>query len=465
MVALPTILEQFAFKVLTDGGEYGPEKGVDFSGKHPTSVLCDKDQVNMQVANHVPARSPLLVIRHRPKHGSYMEIVQAYRFKARPTAAQASLFRQTAGCCRTLYNAGLEQRTRAWRQQRRSLRYADQAAELTELKEAFPWMKEAPSHCLQQSLMDLGTAFSRFFTGKSGYPRFKKKGVGDSFRFPDKNQITLLPARGEKGRVKLPKVGVLSFVQHRAPQGEIRNVTLTREADGWYISICTMREVNAPEPPSGEPIGIDLGVTNTVTISGGRGRLKCPGAMAGERKRLVRLQKKLARQQKRSRSRQDTKDKIARLYLRLKRRRSDFLHKLTHNLAKNHGVVVVEGLKVRSMTASARGTRENPGTRVRQKAGLNRAILEQGWGEFRRQLKYKMAWRGGEYVALKDVAGTSRECPECEHAVAGNRPSQAVFLCVNCGYAAHADDNAANNILARGLRVTAGGAFAQAGGP
>lgn len=397
------------------------------------------------------------------KHGyaEGMEVMQAYRFKARPSRAQAAFFNRTAGTCRLLYNLALEQRQRAYRQRRKSLRYVEQAAELKALKAEFPFFAEAPHHCLQAVLRNLDGAFVRFFQGKAGYPRFKKKGTHDSFTYPDKAQITFDPAKGKKGRrgrLKLPKAGWVTIVQHRAIKGELRNVTVTREADGWYVSILTAREVEDPQPVAGLPVGVDLGVTNAATLSTGE-RFDVPSFTSGERERLHRLQRKSARQVRGSRSRARTKRQIALLHQRVARRRQDALHKLSYHLAKNHLLVVFEGLKVKNMTRSAKGTTAAPGRNVRQKAGLNRAILETGWGELRRQVQYKAPWMGSRYLAITDYAFTSQECSACGHTAAANRTSQAAFACLSCGSADNADVNAARNILARGLRVTAGGAL------
>ena len=388
-------------------------------------------------------------------------MLQAYRFKARPNRAQAAFFERTAGCCRVLFNAALEQRQRAYSMRGVTLRYVDQSAELKALKAELPWFKEAPHHCLQVALRNLDKAFVRFFRGEAGYPHFKKKGVRDSFTFPDKTQITLESAKGEegrRGRLKLPKAGWLSFVQHRSVEGELRNVTVSREADGWYVSILTARQADDPKPIDGAPVGVDLGVANAATLSTGE-QFKAPSFTPGERKRLYRLQCKLARQVKGSRSRARTKRQIALLHQRVARRQLDALHKISHRLTRSHSLVVFEGLKVKNMTKSARGTIEQPGRNVQQKAGLNRAILASGWGELRRQVKYKAPWKGSQYLAINDFAFTSQECSVCGHVAAEHRRSQAAFACIACGHAEHADVNAAKNILARGLRVIAGGAL------
>jgi putative transposase len=164
----------------------------------------------------------------------------------------------------------------------------------------------------------------------------------------------------------------------------------------------------------------------------------------------------LSRKNRFSRNWQKQKRRIARLHWRIANVRKDALHKTTTAISKNHAMVVIEDLAVGSMSRSARGTAEEPGRNVRAKAGLNKSILDQGWGEFRRQLEYKQAWRGGDVIAV-DPRHTSQTCSECGHVSSENRPSQARFACVACGHEANADLNAACNILAAGHAVIACG--------
>ena len=144
------------------------------------------------------------------------------------------------------------------------------------------------------------------------------------------------------------------------------------------------------------------------------------------------------------------------MHTRVVNARKDFLHKASTQIASAHARVIVEDLGVKNMSASARGTAEQPGRRVKQKAGLNRSILDQGWAEFRRQLEYKLSWNGGMLVAVP-AQYTSQTCPECGHVSKDNRQTQAVFACVACGHTGNADWVAAVNILERGHRLTACG--------
>ncbi|MFP4080869.1 MAG: RNA-guided endonuclease InsQ/TnpB family protein, partial [Ectothiorhodospira sp.] len=150
------------------------------------------------------------------------------------------------------------------------------------------------------------------------------------------------------------------------------------------------------------------------------------------------------------------KARVQKIHTRIANTRRDSLHKLTTTLSKNHAAVVIEDLQVRNMSRSAAGTVDQPGRNVRAKSGLNRAIRDQGWFEFRRQLEYKQAWRGGMVIAVPPHH-TSRKCPACGHVDKANRKTQARFECVRCGHTAHADVNAAVNILAAGHAVMACG--------
>ncbi|HVS46420.1 MAG TPA: transposase, partial [Verrucomicrobiae bacterium] len=165
-------------------------------------------------------------------------------------------------------------------------------------------------------------------------------------------------------------------------------------------------------------------------------------------KRLAFYQRRMARKGKFSANWRKAKSNVTRLQRKIANARNDMLHNASTTISKNHAVVVMEDLRITNMTTSAKGTIENPGTNVRAKSGLNRRILDQGWGEFRRQLGYKLAWNGGALL-LVDPRNTSRTCAQCGYASRDNRQTQASFRCVACGHAANADTNAAINILRR----------------
>jgi putative transposase len=173
-------------------------------------------------------------------------------------------------------------------------------------------------------------------------------------------------------------------------------------------------------------------------------------------RRLAHQQRSLCRKKKFSCNWKKQRAKVARVHIRIADARNDFLHKTSTPISKNHAVVYLEDLKIKNMSASARGTKDHPGKQVRAKAGLNKAILDQGWYEFRRQLDYKLRWRGGR-VVLVPPQHTSQTCARCGHVCAESRRTQALFVCVACGHIANADTNAAMNILRAGQALSACG--------
>ncbi|MGI8730247.1 MAG: RNA-guided endonuclease InsQ/TnpB family protein [Solirubrobacteraceae bacterium] len=393
----------------------------------------------------------------------------AYRYRLAPTGDQAGALERWCGCARAIYNAGLEQRQVAYRDFGVSLSYNDQGAtELTEAKQALPWLAEPHSDVLQQALRDLDRAYRNFFNG-AGFPRFKRKGQRDSFRVQARAGAPIRVRRLNRrwGEVIVPKLGAVRFRWSRKPVGDIHHVTISRDALGWHICLCCEQPDHVPAPHVGAPVGIDRGVAATVALSTGE-LLACPTLPAGQAQRERRLARKAGRQEtarrhrpsdqrRRSRRHQRTLDALAKLKARETRIRKDFLHKLSTDLAKNHGLVAIEDLRVANMTRSAKGSIQQPGINVAQKRGLNRAILRQGWGDLERMLDYKTAAAGGTLVKVP-ASYTSQTCSACGVVDSESRRSQAVFACVACGHHANADINAARNILAAGQVVTARGA-------
>ena len=223
------------------------------------------------------------------------------------------------------------------------------------------------------------------------------------------------------------------------------------------MSICVLQEQALPTknlPTSS--IGIDCGIANFATTSSGtliapvNSYRHCMG-------RLAILQRRMAKKVKFSNNWKKVLIKIRKLHSKIANIRRDFLHKLTTTISKSHAMVVIEALKIKNMSKSARGTITNPGKNVKAKSGLNKAILDQGWGEFKRQLKYKLQWLGGILVEVAPQY-TSQKCSQCGYTQKLNRTAQYSFCCIACNYQEHADINAARNILAAGHVVMACGA-------
>jgi putative transposase len=378
-----------------------------------------------------------------------MQRLQAFKFELMPTGEQARKMRQFAGACRFVYNKALALQQENHAVGGKFIGYVAMAKHLTAWRNSLdtPWLKDAPVHTSQCALKDLDGAFGNFFAKRADFPRFKRKGMSDSFRYPDPKQITL---DGGNGRIKLPKLGWLRYRNSRVVLGEVRSATVSLRAGKWFISILTKREVVEPIP-RGPAVGIDVGVARFATLSDGT-YIAPLASFRKHEQRLAKYQRRMARKVKGSSNWKRAKARVQRIHARIAYARNDFLHKASNTISKNHAMIAVEDLQVRNMSKSAAGTADAQGCNVRAKSGLNKSILDQGWFEFRRQLEYKTAWRGGFFVAVPPQ-NTSRTCPSCGHISAENRKTQALFACVRCGHEANADHVGAINVLERGQRL------------
>jgi putative transposase len=305
---------------------------------------------------------------------------------------------------------------------------------------------------LQQTLKDLERAYTNFFDKRAAFPKFKKKGQSENFRYPDPKQLKLDQGNS---RIFLPKLGWVRYRKSRDVLGTVKNATISQRGGKWFVAIQTEKEATTLIPTAISAIGIDVGIARFATFSDGN-FIAPLNSFKRHEQRLARYQRCMSRKQKGSNNHHKAKRKVQKIHIKIANARLDFLHKATTAISKNHAMVVVEDLKVKQMSKSAAGTKDAHGTHVKAKSGLNKSILDQGWGEFRRQLEYKMAWQGGVFIAVPPQH-TSQTCPECGHIARENRVNQAQFKCVNCGCEGHADVVGAINILARGHRVLACG--------
>jgi putative transposase len=380
--------------------------------------------------------------------GAERVIRKANTYRLYPTPEQAHQMSQIAGSCRFVFNLALEQR-RDWYRPGRTFNFASQCREVTLLRAEADWLKAAPVHTLQQALKDLDRAYQNWWAGRAEAPTPRKKRLNDSFRFPDPVSIKTERTGKSSGRIKLPKLGWIKLRGWYAIPGDICNATVSRRAGQWHVSVQWQREVAEPAPSILPAVGIDRGIAVFAALSGGTNIAPVNHGKKALRA-LRKAQRDLSRKRRGSSNRRKAIRRVAMIHRRVANARKDFLHKHSTAIAKNHGTVVVEALKVRNMSASAKGTTAEPGKMVRQKAGLNRAILDQGWGGFRIMLNYKLADRGGKLIEVP-AAYTSQTCAECGVVDARSRHDQARFVCTGCGHEANADTNAAIIILKRGL--------------
>lgn len=374
------------------------------------------------------------------------------------TPEQEAYAEQIGNVCRAVWNTGLEQR-REYRRRGAWTNYAKQCLELTEARREFDWLAAISVTVEQQILRDLDRACRERGTWNV---RWKSKAkTPPSFRFPDQRRIEVRRLNRRWGEVKLPKFGWVRFRWTRPLGGTIRNATVRRDGGRWYISFCVEDGITEVAPNGKPPVGVDRGVTVAVATSDGALHDRS-FATLGETARLKRLQQRLARslrthgRNRRSKRRDTVRTENGRLHARIRARRADFAAQAAVRLVHGHGLVAVEDLHVKNMTTSAKGTLEAPGRNVRQKAGLNRAILDKGWGGFLRSIEHSARYHGATVVKV-NPAYTSQRCSRCGVVDAKSRESQAVFACTTCGHRDHADVNAAKNILAAGLAVTGRG--------
>lgn len=380
------------------------------------------------------------------------------RYRLEPNPRHETVLAQSAGACRWLWNWALAYREDLWLAAKGAgatgfaapVGYTHLSSLLPGLKEKYPWLSRAPHHALQHTLRALDGAFSKFFAKKGGHPRFKRRGDRDAVHFPDPRQFSL-----EGDWVKLPKLGWIRFRLSRPIAGKVRNVTVSREGKSWFVSFCV--EGDFCRTHAGlAPVGLDLGVAASVTLSDGEVEA-FPVTTPKEEKRLRWLARQASGRMKGSARRRHALDRLAKQKRHIANRRRDAAHKLSTRLASRHALIALEDLGIQEMTASAKG---------RAKATRNRLFLANGHYDFRRMLAYKCERTGSRLVAV-NPAYTSQTCSQCRHCAPENRKNQAVFLCAACGLNLNADFNAALNILAAGLAVSArgGSETASAGEP
>ncbi|MEV0144401.1 MULTISPECIES: transposase [unclassified Nonomuraea] len=384
---------------------------------------------------------------------------RSVKFLLRPTSKQAAALTQCLENHRELYNAALEHRRTAYRKAGVTVGYGEQSAELKEIRKADPhgqgrWSAGSQ----QQTLRCLDRAFAAFFRRikaghKAGYPRFKGRGRFDTVQWPALKNGAAWDSqpRDPVTRVYLLGIGHVRVHQHRRVSGTVKTISVKREGARWFVVLSCDEVPAEPLPATGVVAGIDLGVVSLATTSDGE-HIDNRRHLAACADRLAAAQRDLARKQRGSRRRRKAVARVAALHAKVRRGRLDGAHKAALALVRAYDVIVHEDLRITGMTRSASGTVEHPGRNVAQKAGLNRSILDAGWGVFLTILADKAESAGRELIAV-EPRNTSRTCSRCGHCAKENRVTQAEFRCQGCGHAAHADVNAAVNILRAGLAL------------
>jgi putative transposase len=383
------------------------------------------------------------------------------RYRLLPTPTQHAVLRDHCAHARYVWNLAVEQHQH-WHPGRKGAPgYVEQCRQLTQARAEHPWLARGSQTVQQQALRDFAQARAAFTdpANPAGRPTWRKAGRDEGFRMVGRRGQHWDARRVSRhvGAVWVPKAGWVRFRWSRTvPEGAKSYRVSMDRAGRWHVAFAAIPEP-VPAPGTGEVVGIDRGVAVSAALSTGE-LLHVPGLTAREQRRRRRLERKLARGKRGSNRRARVRLASARLRARETDRRKDWAEKVSTDLARRFDLIRVEDLRIGTMTRSARGTWENPGRNIRQKAGLNRGILRSGWGLLVRRLQDKAPGR----VEKVKPHFTSQRCSACGHVDANSRESQARFACTACGYACNADVNAARNIAA-GHAVTARGGIRDAG--
>ena len=359
-------------------------------------------------------------------------MILAHKIALDPNDRQATHFAKAAGTARFAWNWALGQ----WRDQYKEGGKPNEAAlrkQLNAIKdEQFPLMSEITKNAPQQAIKNLGTSFKNFFDGRAKFPKFKKKGVHDSFRTDNGSQIKGADAVIVTGkRVRLPVIG---WVRMREPlrfAGQVKSAVVSRTADRWFVSLQVEMPDRAGSENQGPAVGVDLGIKALATLSDSS-TFESPKALRKNLKTLRRLSRALSRKDKGSSNRRKAKVKIARLHARIGNIRKDVTHKATTAIAKNHSIIVIEDLNVRGMMANDK---------------LSRAIADVGLHEFRRQIDYKAKLNGARIVVADRWYPSSKTCSTCGYKMEVLPLSVRDWTCPACGCAHDRDVNAAKNLV------------------
>lgn len=357
---------------------------------------------------------------------------KAYKFRFYPTEDQKENLLQTFGCCRFVYNHFLDQKSRLWKEEKKSLNYSNLASLLCELKVKFAWLREVSSVCLQQVLRNLDRAYQNFFKKRARFPSFKKRGSAQSAIYM-KNAFKYSEGKLYLAKQKQP----LDIRFSRSFEGEVSSVTVSKDSsDRYFVSFLVKEEIEK-YPFVKKEIGIDLGISHTIIDHTGK-KLVNPKFLKTSFRSLKRKQRALSKKKKRSKNREKAKLALARCHAKIRDQRLDFLHKETTRLVHENQVIAVEDLSVKKMQKNKR---------------LSKEIADVGFSTFLRILEYKCLWYGREFVQVGKFFPSSKTCSCCGDVLKELPLSTRQWECEACKSQHDRDINAAKNILKEGLRL------------
>ena len=378
-----------------------------------------------------------------------MKVHKAYKFRLYPNKEQSILINKTIGCSRYIYNHFLNQWNEVYKETGKGLSYGKCSAQLTILKkqEETEWLKEVDSIALQSSLRNLSDSFDRFFKKQTQFPRFKsKKTPVQSYTTKATNgNIAVL-----EDRLKLPKLGMVRFAKSREVEGRILNATIRLNPTGkYFVSLLVETEMNTIQK-TGSFVGVDVGLKDFAILSDGT-TYENPKFFRSIEKKLVREQRKLSRRKEQalkegrklseSKNYQKQRIKVAKIHETIKNKRTDYLHKISTEIVKNHDIIGIEDLLVSNMLRNRK---------------LAKAISEVSWYQFRIMLEYKAKWYGKEIIAVARNFPSSQLCSGCGYRnKAVKNLAVRKWECPSCGTHHDRDINASINLKQEALRILA----------
>lgn len=364
-------------------------------------------------------------------------MIKAYKYRLCPNGEQRIFFEKSFGCARYVYNWALSKRIEAYQTKKERLSCVDLCKMLTSLKkeEDKLWLSEVSNECLQQSIRNMDSAFTRFFREKKGFPKFKsKKDARKSYKAINGVRIDF-----ETNRIKLPKIGWVKFYKNRTFEGNIGTVTVSKNATGkYFVSALVDDGIETPLKPNIEyntSVGIDVGIKDFAILSNGRVYAN-PKYLEKSEKRLKVLQKRFSKKKKGSNRREKARLKLARAYEKVTNCRTNFIHQVTSRIVRENQTIIIEDLNVSGMMKNR---------------NLAKHISSASWSEFFRQLQYKCEWYGKNLIKIGRFEPSSRMCT-CGYVNKGLKLSQREWTCPNCGQHNDRDLLAAINIKRFGLQ-------------